>query len=315
MMKIKQLLTTLALGLSFCSYAQTFAVYKVALAPTIDGNISEWNTPFYGPFVSHQTGAVATQATSVSFSWDNQNLYVAYNCVDSKIVGSAQNQDAAIFNTDDLVELFIDADGDTKNYVELGVNAYSTNYDFILKCVSASCGGWSDDQAWDISNFQTAAAITNTGYAVEMKIPFSSLNSVPNGGFAIPVIGTKWKGNAFRIDYGKPNTEYLAIEAYTGGNFGFHQPALFKTFEFVDTPTGIDNTALVSVALFPNPFENQFVVTGEGIQKISVLHTNGVAQVLPIKENVVEASALQSGIYIVKIETISGVFYQKVVKQ
>ncbi|MDR7210324.1 hypothetical protein [Flavobacterium piscis] len=48
----------------------------------------------------------------------------------------------------------------------------------------------------------------------------------------MPSAETKWKGNAFRIDYGN-TTEYLALEPYTTTDFGFHQPEEFITFEFV----------------------------------------------------------------------------------
>ncbi|HEU4789831.1 MAG TPA: carbohydrate-binding family 9-like protein [Flavobacterium sp.] len=201
--------------------------------PIIDGDLSDWKNPFIGPFVKHNSGEKGAQETYVSLSWDSQNLYLAYRCGDSKIVGSTRKHDYPIFDRDDLVEIFIDADGDSQNYLEIGVNAFSTNYDMLINCVSSDCGGWKTDISLDISQMETVSKIDKDGFCVEIKLPFSSLSTIKNSGFLIPTINTKWRGNIFRIDYGK-ETDYLAISAYNGSQFGFHQPEQFKTFEFKD---------------------------------------------------------------------------------
>ncbi|WP_242670273.1 carbohydrate-binding family 9-like protein [Flavobacterium frigidimaris] len=190
-------------------------------------------TPFTGPFVIHNSGEKATQSTMVSLSWNNESLYIAYNSVDSKIIGSNQKKDSKIFSTDDLVEIFIDADGNGQDYIELGVNAFSTNYDMLLKCISSNCGGWKTSMIYDIEGLETASKITAEGFTTEIKIPFSSLEKIQNGNFKKPIAGTKWKGNAFRIDYGN-TTEYLALQPYKSLKFGFHQPQEFAVFEFVE---------------------------------------------------------------------------------
>jgi hypothetical protein len=232
-MKTSHLFYLVVFSFSFTSHSQTFPVHKTANTIIIDGDLSDWKTPFIGPFVIHDSGLKATQGTYVSLLWDNENLYVAYLNKDSKIVGSEKSNDNQMFNTDDLVELFIDPDGDSQNYIEIGANAFSSNYDMIIHCVSPSCGGWDTDISLDITGMKTASKITTDGYNVEIKIPFSSLTSIKDSGFATPVVGTKWKGNLFRIDYGN-ETEYLAISPYDGSKFGFHQPEQFKVFEFME---------------------------------------------------------------------------------
>lgn len=218
---------------SITAYSQNIQIHKLADKLVIDGDLSDWKTPFLGPFVIHNSEKKALQSTMVSLSWNNENLYIAYNSSDSKIVGTNKKKDAAIFNTDDLVEIFIDADGDGQNYVEIGVNAFSTNYDMLLKCIAPECGGWKTSMAFDISGLEAVSKITDEGYTTEIRIPFSSLENIQNGNFKKPTSGTKWKGNAFRIDYGNA-TEYLALQAYKSSNFGFHQPKEFTVFEFVE---------------------------------------------------------------------------------
>ncbi|MFW0735809.1 carbohydrate-binding family 9-like protein [Flavobacterium sp. T12S277] len=232
-MRILKITVLLCLMCSITTYSQNTLIPKTTQKLTIDGNLSDWKTPFLGPFVIHDSGKKATQNTYVSFSWNEENLYVAYRVADSKIVGKAQQKDSEIFSTDDLVEIFIDPDGDGQNYLEIGVNAYSSYYHLLLKCISPLCGGWNTSMAFDVLGIEAKSQITAEGFNTEVKIPFSSLNPIKNGNFATPKAGTKWKGNAFRIDYGN-TTEFLALQSYKSFRFGFHQPEEFAVFEFVE---------------------------------------------------------------------------------
>ena len=186
-----------------------------------------------GPFVIHNSGEKAIQNTMVSLSWNDENLYIAYHSEDSKIVGKLQKKDSKIYEADDLVEVFIDPDGDGKNYLEIGINAFSTNYDMLIKCISPECGGWKTAMNFDIEGLEAISKITPEGFDTEIKIPFSSLEKIENGNFIKPKIGTKWKANTFRIDYGN-TTEYLALQDYKSLKFGFHHPEEFAVFEFVE---------------------------------------------------------------------------------
>ncbi|WP_428233058.1 sugar-binding protein [Flavobacterium sp.] len=232
-MKINSITTVLCLMYSMTNFAQTIPIYKTTEKITIDGDLSDWKKPFLGSFVIHNSGEKAIQNTFVSLSWNDENLYIAYHAADTKIVGSAQKKDSPIFSTDDLVEIFIDPDGDGQNYIEIGVNAFSSNYDLLLKCISPNCGGWNTSMAFDITGLETVSKITPEGFNTEIKIPFSSLEGIKNGHFFKPKAGTKWRGNTFRIDYGN-TTEYTALQYYKSLKFGFHQPEEFATFEFVE---------------------------------------------------------------------------------
>ncbi|WP_343617644.1 carbohydrate-binding family 9-like protein [Flavobacterium sp.] len=232
-MKVSSFLYFLVFLYSINTYSQTFPIHKTNDKITIDGDLTDWKTPFLGPFVIHNSGEKATQNTMVSLSWNDENLYIAYRSKDSKIIGKSQPKDSKIYETDDLVEMFIDPDGDGKNYIEIGVNAFSTYYDMLLKCISPECGGWNTSMEYTISGFEAVSKTTTEGFNTEIKIPFSSLEKIENGNFTKPKTGTKWKGNAFRIDYGN-TTEYLALQSYKSLKFGFHQPAEFAVFEFVE---------------------------------------------------------------------------------
>jgi hypothetical protein len=232
-MKISTIIVILSFICPTIHYSQSIAIHKTNEIITIDGDLSDWKTSFLGPFAIHNSGEKATQNTFVSFSWNDENLYIAYRSTDSKIIGKAQKKDSPIFSTDDLVEIFIDPDGDGQNYIEIGVNAFSSTYDMLIKCISPTCGGWNTTMAFDISGLETQSKITPDGFNTEIKIPFSSLETIKNGNFTKPKTGTKWKANTFRIDYGN-TTEYLALQPYKSIKYGFHQPEEFAVFEFVD---------------------------------------------------------------------------------
>lgn len=232
-MRFNAIVSFMVVLFSASSHSQNIPIHKTKKQIIVDGNLSDWETPFSGPFVVHNSGEKATQNTFVSLSWNEENLYIAYNCTDSKIIGTLQKKDSQIFQTDDLVEIFLDPDGNGQNYIEVGVNAFSTNYDLLLKCISQECGGWKTVIDFDIQGIETISKINPEGYTVEIKIPFSNLEKIKSGNFQKPKTGSKWKGNTFRIDYGN-TTEYTALQPYKSLKFGFHQPAEFAVFEFVE---------------------------------------------------------------------------------
>ncbi len=218
---------------SITSNSQDIPIHKSSDTLIIDGDLSDWETAFLGPFTVYNSGATATQNTFVSLSWNDENLFIAYRSEDSKIIGSLKEKDTPIYNSDDLVEFFIDPDADGQNYLEIGVNAFSTNYDMIIHCILPDCGGWKTSTAFTVLGMETVSKISAQGFCTEIKIPFSSLETIENGNFTKPKSGTKWKGNAFKIDYGN-TTEYLALRPYKTLKFGFHQPKEFAVFEFTE---------------------------------------------------------------------------------
>ncbi|CAM3965846.1 carbohydrate-binding family 9-like protein [Flavobacterium weaverense] len=212
--------------------SQALLIHKTKQPIIIDGNLSDWHSPFSKEFVIHNSGDKAKQSTVASLSWDKNFLYIAYKCMDSEIIGKARKQDSHLFETDDLVEIFISPIAEVKSYIEIGVNAFSSNYDVLIQCIRSDCAKRKSNLSISIKGLQTASKITDSGYSVEIAIPFSSLNEITNGDFKTPKIGTTWKGNLFRIDYGQ-NKEYQSLKQYQSKKHGFHQPAEFAELQFV----------------------------------------------------------------------------------
>lgn len=268
----------------------------------IDGNLNDWVTiPYSSTFVKHDDNTTSTQKTKAKVTWDNENLYLAFDVEDTEIVGKIQSQDAAFFETDDLVEFFIDPDGDGQNYLEIGINASGSVYDYVIKCPNASCGGWADDQVFDVKDMEIETTIdgtlnnpndVDTGYIVECKIPFSSLTNISAGNFTKPSNNNSWKMNLFRIDYGIKNS--VEYQAWTPHNvFGFHQPSKFGVIHFKTLITNILSKQ------FQEPkwkLIDKTIITDE---KIQVFNNQGKAINIVKYEDSYNISLLNTGIYLI----------------
>ena len=278
----------------------------------IDGDLNDWNDiPYSDEFVVHNTGNDGTQSTKMKLAWDSDNLYIAYQVIDTDIKISSGNQDAKIFNSDDLVEFFIDPDGNGLNYIEVGINGNNVYYDYIIKCPGGSCGTWSDDQVFDLANFESKASFSGTAnnagdqnvdYQVEIKIPFISLNTISNGGFTTPVNQDIWSANFFRIDRNNTNstTEYQSWNPHN--SFGYHQPTKFGTVTFKDdNVTAIDYSITDSgLSFFPNPSTGMVNFT-ETVDQVTIFDIMGNLVMSIENTEKIDLSNYQSGIYTISI--------------
>lgn len=179
------------------------------------------------PFVIHNTNDTNTNLAQFKMAWDSLNLYVKFNVEDSIIESYQIEHDSHIFKTDDCIELFLDFNGDGKNYLELGVNPRGVYYDYLINTDSQSGSGNNPDL--DLKKVKITADIQKrTGYTVKIIIPFSSLKPLKNKGYSYPINETIWKGNLFNI-----NPTIKAYNAWSATKtFGFHQPDFFGKFVF-----------------------------------------------------------------------------------
>ena len=90
---------------------------------------------------------------------------------------------------EEVVEVFIDPDGDGKEYAELEVNPLNVVVDLKVSAKPEGGVGWSS-MKWDIEGLKTAVAVYGTvneredrdqGWTVEIAIPWTGLKDVPPG--------------------------------------------------------------------------------------------------------------------------------------
>lgn len=158
----------------------------LASPPTIDGDLSDWNTTPYT--VNHVVfGATAWSGSSdlsgtAYLGWDEQYLYVAVDVTDDTFV---QTSTGALMYKGDEVEIQFDADlpGD---FTSTSLSAD----DFQLGLSPGNFGSRSPEayrwyplaQSGPLVSVQVAAKQTADGYALEARIPWAVFGVTPADG-------------------------------------------------------------------------------------------------------------------------------------
>jgi len=130
-------------------------------------------------------------------TWDDQHLYVYANVTDSDVFSEFQNQDDPLWKQD-AVELFIDADGNRRGYVELQVNPNNATFDSWFPAGRAAKG----DEEWDSGMITGVKLNPGVGWEVEIAIPWAAVkgrDDVMNVKLP-PQVGDRWRMNVVRVD-------------------------------------------------------------------------------------------------------------------
>lgn len=131
-----------------------------------------------------------TEATVI---WDDANLYVAFACTDHAPWARMKNRDDHLWE-EEVVEVFLDPDGDGQNYAELEVSPDNVVVDLLIPRPDA---GGDDAIRWDIAGLQTGVERFAAGWIAEIAIPWKSLAGT--GVSAAPKAGEQWRAGLYRI--------------------------------------------------------------------------------------------------------------------
>ena len=125
-----------------------------------------------------QEGAQPSEKTMAYLGYDKDNLYIAVRCYDSNpdaIRASLVKRDKVY--GDDEVTIYLDTFNDKKRAFVFQVNPYGIQTDGIyteIRRRGRGRGFFGFDRNWD-TFFLSDAHIDNSGYTVELAIPFQSL--------------------------------------------------------------------------------------------------------------------------------------------
>jgi hypothetical protein len=200
----------------------------------VDGRLDEFTwaaLPRMGRFINIQGGEEAlTQAT---MAWDDDYLYAAFACADAAGWGTLMERDAELWN-EEVVEVFLDPDGDGKNYAELEVSPHNVVVDLLIPAPGGLSAG--DAKQWNIEGLRTAVAKSAAGWTVEIAIPWKSLAAA--GVSDKPSIGARWRVGMYRIERPTPRQRTGADQllAWSQTTRNFHEPQRFGWVEFVLKP-------------------------------------------------------------------------------
>ena len=191
------------------------------IAPTLDGKLDDaaWAAaPWTDDFVDIQGPALPAPRyqTRAKMLWDGEYLYIAAELKDPHVWGTLTKHDQIVFQDNDF-EVFIDPDGDTREYYELEVNVLRTIFDLYLHRRYKE--GGPAEHGWNAEGLKTAVAVqgtmndptdTDTGWTLEWAVPWSAFRppawdkpgfGEKERGAAAPKPGDIWRVNYSRVQW------------------------------------------------------------------------------------------------------------------
>jgi hypothetical protein len=106
-------------------------VPRIKKAPTIDGVLEEAVWRRAPSLTLRDIKGRNAPATTAKLLWDDKNLYIAFDCADTDIWATKTQRDDFLWE-EEVVEVFIDPDGDGCNYYEFQVNPLGTQIDLLI---------------------------------------------------------------------------------------------------------------------------------------------------------------------------------------
>ncbi|MFO7890525.1 MAG: carbohydrate-binding family 9-like protein [bacterium] len=224
------------------SEIREYRVERVQDTISIDGKLNEpeWqDTAFTEDFVVHTNGAEPELATKAQMLWDDKNLYIAFTVSDNQIWATMKNHDQPLW-LEEAVEVFIDPDGDGKNYIELQANCLGTTLDLLMNKEFAK--GGHTNYRWNLKGFTVGIdTVTYTEkncnkWICEMALPFKSILSLAPTMNCPPAVGDRWRINVCRIERDPSHRDSLEATCWNQTDSrGFHAPDKFGRIIFMDT--------------------------------------------------------------------------------
>ena len=184
--------------------------YEVKRAPAaivIDGKLDDKAWEAASPAVAlqflweNQTGA--KQKTAARLLWDDQYLYVSYDCEDADITSQFLERDDPTYR-DDAVEIFINPrPAQTGLYFGIEMNARAVIYDYLMYDSRFAMKRF-NMQGLKVATFLrgtlNARGDADNGWSLELAIPWVNFDEFSQR----PVAGAVWKANLNRWDGVEP---------------------------------------------------------------------------------------------------------------
>lgn len=178
---------------------------------TIDGRLDDpaWAAaPWTAPFIDIEgpRRPAPPLATRAKLLWDDRYLYIGAQLDEPHVWATLTEHDAIVFHDNDF-EVFIDPDGDRREYYELEINALGTIFDLFL--VRTYIDGGPALHGWDLKGLRSAVHVdgtlndpsdTDRGWSVELALPWTALAESARRPTP-PRTGDIWRMNFSRVQW------------------------------------------------------------------------------------------------------------------
>jgi len=166
-------------------------------------------------------------------------LWLRFDAVDDSPWHTYTNRDDKLWE-EEVVEIFIDPDGDHRNYIEIEVSPGNVLCDLLVEQGDPNLRALIE---WDFPGIDSVvipifdAEEVKTGWSAMVRLPWTGFSSVPGTEVNLPPApGDQWLFNVFRIKRPggptEPNRNAI-LDAWspTPGQ-SFHVPEVFRAMEF-----------------------------------------------------------------------------------
>ncbi len=143
--------------------------------------------------------------TRMKIAWDSTYLYIAAEIEEPHLWGTLADSTKPVWH-EDVFEVFIDPEGDTHDYLELGINLLNTRNQ--IQFFRAYGDAWrSDTGAWfdgfvsrmDLRGTLNDRRDEDAGWSIEIALPWSGFQRYGQTG--VPAVGDVWRMNFSRVDW------------------------------------------------------------------------------------------------------------------
>lgn len=245
-------------------YSRHYAAPMISMPIVIDGALDDqaWSgVAWTEPYVLYGTLDSATQtATRARMAWDATCLYVAVEAEDPDVWSTLTAHDGDLWN-EDVVELFIDPEGDAYGYLEFEISPRNTVLDLWVEKPLFSQGGPAH-MDWNAAGLRSAVRVhgtlgdddlaaperqdTDSGWTMELALPWEDAAVVAGAMSLPPAPGDTWRINLTRYDYrhGERELSQWSPSAVKGA---WHEPAEYGYVTFVGHPTSVQASSWSAV--------------------------------------------------------------------
>ncbi|MFD0714594.1 carbohydrate-binding family 9-like protein [Paenibacillus sp. GCM10027626] len=174
------------------------------------------------PLVDVVDGGAVREATSFKTCWDDENLYVRFDCQDHYTVANYTKRDDPLYD-EDVVELFIDEEGNGTRYMEFEISPANVIFDALIE--NHGNGKITVNLDWNADGLETQVHTAGNERTYLIRLPLSHFRQKPEH-------GTEWRVNFYRIDAQPDGTREFQAWSPTGA-VDYHIPSRFGTLRFV----------------------------------------------------------------------------------
>jgi len=247
-----------ASAVSAQEYSRHYEAPRLDAPIVIDGIIddAEWGgVPWTDSYILYGTlTGVPVTATRGRIAWDAERLYVAVEAEDHDIWSTYTARDANLWEQD-VLEVFIDPEGDARGYMEFEVSPRNVVLDLWVETPLFSQGGPSHME-WNAAGLATAVRIdgtlggastataerqdTDSGWTLELALPWADASIVSGVMSLPPQPGDVWRMNLTRYDYRRTSREELSQWSPSAKKGAWHEPSEYGYVAFTSGSTAVE---------------------------------------------------------------------------